>query len=1070
MLNRKKIQILATTVISIFLFIVLLNNKAIATTEVDEKIHSRFIIDTKTMVVDQKNFIVSLNNDYIYVLDNLGKFVKRLDVFEDEYFISSYREINPEFDPTNISLEIIDDIDGKGYQDVLVIIKEYSFENIIAISYEDNEVIWQVTPSMESSKICGFNSYCQENVPITNYEISSGNLFVSSGYQLEEIDIKTGEIIKNYTYENNIWDFAIVSDINNDTIRDIYIAVQPTLVISIDGKTFKKIDDLVVAKEARVSFRNYKILLNVWSLEYLPNRDLLIAGSEDGFVYEIDPKKNEITNSIKFFNIRTFFYGNIIDGKGSNIYESYYENDVENIYFGKASYKQSFIKINRINSIDNDELDDYIVEFLPGGQRNTTFTTCSSEENSCDLDSLAYERSILYINDTYVVYRKPDGYTLVKDLKSDTMLITPCDSEFNNGEEFDEFTECSDISVYSVDDGFLVNKDNGFIYKMNFNRTNDEFEWNISFVTYQEHVEVLDHLIIFDCILDGKTGFIITNKDREKIISYKAESKFIIDYKISKQYLYIIERDELDNYIYKVFDIITGNLLLDHNSNEILKDFAEIGTILNQDIELYNKYGDDNIDSLLIKMHYENTSSQLKEFVYLIYDISTNTIVDSITFDNIPDLKNQVVYPDINQDGTSEILTYHYDSELEKTNFKIYLSNDEDCISENLIKEKVIDANLSFHKIKFVSDLNNDGYYEVILDHDFEVKKLPSYVENKAFIIDFKDESENFMTYENSNGENLVFNILSIEDDVNNDNLKEIIILETDDIESSLDHYPAKMKIINYANNEIQTKFEYSIFTNINVSKLKYPTNLISFIDLDEDDIKEIAMFSTDYKDQILIEIFSFSNSMVPIKSYSYNVEKDIENIKLNPGTTIYQNIDLVEFKDNYYFRVNPTGRYGYISVFLNAKTFEIWNYTGKNYVGVYNNQFIFENENNRTLQLVNPMSHDDIEVKVTGIFKNIYNFNIKRDVEIKSIKIYYQRMFYTKFLNQNFKVNLPESDYDLFFLVETKEGGIFYYHDIFVIKNNFGQTFLHIGALIGISIGLFYTTHKLILKHYLLR
>jgi len=250
---------------------------------------------------------------------------------------------------------IIDNIESeqKANRDIIIFTKDESLPSVVVYSLDTLEPIWSFTST--------YSGYTDTGIKITNklsvldYDVNEETLLIVAGYKLYNLNLIDGSLKWTYTHQNNIWSVCTINDITNDGINDLVISTQPTDVISIDGELGNKVWQKSVAKDYEVTKDKKvidKVKRNVWDLHF--NNNKIIATSEDGYLYQIDPINGIIEKEVEMnTKIPNLLVTNV-----------YLQNNLAIAYSGLGVNGISTYKIMNtrlIQDITDDGLDDLLV-------------------------------------------------------------------------------------------------------------------------------------------------------------------------------------------------------------------------------------------------------------------------------------------------------------------------------------------------------------------------------------------------------------------------------------------------------------------------------------------------------------------------------------------------------------------------------------------------------------------------------------------------------------------------------------------------------------------------------------
>jgi len=223
-------------------------------------------------------------------------------------FISDGNVVFSIYIPQGVSMwKEIGDIDGDGFNDILAVPDNKYLPSLQAYSGKDGHQLWFKTPTMEVYKkeegIFDLKTDIQCIKEIDSIAEDRGKyILVISGYKVMLLDKATGECIWEYTDVDNVWDAALIDDINNNGSRDVAFGNQKGMVSVIDGSNGKLTWNRKLVPDF-ISYNDngtvkYRISRSVWSVVPIKDegKDKLIVSGEDGKVYFLDPSNGSNLN------------------------------------------------------------------------------------------------------------------------------------------------------------------------------------------------------------------------------------------------------------------------------------------------------------------------------------------------------------------------------------------------------------------------------------------------------------------------------------------------------------------------------------------------------------------------------------------------------------------------------------------------------------------------------------------------------------------------------------------------------------------------------------------------------
>jgi len=1010
-------------------------------------VFSRYLLDTKSIEINELIYTALLYEDYLYIANEEGEVVKQIQYLHNYQTISDYMSLK-DFDYQDITLEIIDDIDNKGINDFMIIITDHLINDVstlISISYEDEQILWEYTPQMLSSLIKDRNDNYKLDVPITSYHLNE-YLYITAGYKIEKLDIKTGQVIDSYEYKNNIWDMELISDFNNNGSLDIAISVQPSKVIYIDGNTFKKIGEIEVSKDLILYSENEIFKTNVWSITYLHSRNILVAGSEDGYVYEISLTENKIISQEKLFNINIYKsrYDEVI--KSQNVkYETYQDGEKTYYYVGKGTVKYTMMKVYKTASYDTDELEDYVVEFIPYWGDNPTFIQCSSI-SKCEIVKIQ-NKILSHVNDNIIVYKDEEFNTIIKDITTNQILLSSSHNVFSTINRNSSLI--IHFQLFEVDDGYIIQYNYQFIVKIKKDEL-DKIDWILTMIEKQTSEKTDDRLLVFNQVNKYDTSFSVYDENMSLIIDEHLKFEKIINHNIKDNQLYITKVDILNeqNSTLQIYDISQGILVASSHFYQTFHQLYPLDLILSQTEEMYADVNGDGFYEMLIKVLFDQNG--VRKYRYLIYDIKNDQVLKHQEVAQISNFSKSLLYNDINQDGIPEVMTYQASGG--KTDFQIYLSNEESFFNEDQKITIEFNANLMQYKLMMMEDLNQDGYDELIF-----TQYTPEI--NSAYLFDLKNNQS--MIYENSFDSQGIFQIVRVED-INNDGIKELFIIDV--IEDPLTtSFPVRLKVMTYEQNTFKELFHI----NLNLSEPVYPlTDLSTLFVLKEmtgDNIKDLVLYAIDESNNSSIEVIDLSSYQL-VETQTQNDLTNKQANQLNQDTKTYQNIHLIQYQNKNYFKVQPNIDSKLFNALIDTTTFKRDSFVGTNFLDTFQDKWLFLD--NKQIKWSEPVKQDEIQINIGGFFKNIYQLSIKNN-NISSIEIIHKDIIYYTIKDNHFKRSLPNGEYEFIYCIKTNDGGLYYDYDVFVIENNLIQKIIYLSSILIITTTIFIINRSVIYKKY---
>ncbi|ERJ12840.1 hypothetical protein [Haloplasma contractile] len=1005
---------------------------------------SSHVFDTSEITIDNIQYTALLNSEGIQIIDTTGFLIKKIDYPESVVSIIESNHIRDAISETGIlnkdiidlKLKTIEDIDNKGFSDFLIIIRSRrvkEFNKLVTINYESSNVIWEYNPTIQSSKLCRFSTYCEEPVDLIQVELRDEDIYVISGYKMEQINLKTGDTKKQFHYKNNIWRFEFISDVNKDGIDDLALAVQPTNIIFIDGNTFNQLKELKVAKDLKLT-KLKTIKLNVRELEFLPKQNRLLAASEDGNVYEIDVHENKIINKIQLFSTEQLIphYSDLkYSNKRSNL-ESYRVGDIE--YFLSGINAPVTFELENISSIDKDRLDDYIVEWKMSDQNLTSSKKMGQFRiQKTNAEPVVFEQAdFQFKKGDFIVYRG-FGHLNLWDLEENRHILvseykihpgTVLKSHTNGMIMIDPKPKVTQLSV-----DFLPS------LQPNWLIDSKEIKQEELLVSDEYFVKVEQRLIYNDII----SYFALYNKEFELIKTHQTESgTYFLHKYLSDDNFFIVEANDYNQILTtKRYNNSTGDLVdertFDYN-NYNNHQSSEPKNDLEFDAISYHDVNNDHVNELLIVVTYnDGFDTGNRQSHYLIYDlVNANVLVDNSS--DVKIANHYKIHDDVNNDGYKELLTHELKSYFfyDRTvlDFNLHKTSEGDLFNEENTLFKSIDIPYGNYEFIKEVDLNNDGYDEFIMNFSDFV-----YTHKKAlYIFDYKNENLVKVGDFNNNDYRI--------EDLDEDGTIDIITIEPKSLVSS------ELAIHNYSNGGVITPYTYTIDGFYSET----PTEQYTIYDYNKDGVKDLIFSTYDEHHNIGLDIIDFKLKQ-NIKTKTYNIYSHQSTEEMGENLT-YSKIQLSLLNDLPYFIVETP-----------AASFETseFSYTIKKRIHPIEKQFllfgpdtldleyVYGEEQNKTdrifykasdgsMLMKNPINYHNIKSELTGLYDTNYHFKLNQEIDVDRVLVIIndetlKSNSIIEFDQGDFNINLSNGDYNLTFYIYTEEGNCFLYHDTVTIK-----------------------------------
>ncbi len=861
------------------------------------------VYQAKKMSVNGHTYITISGNDGIYFLNHEGNIVKK---------INFWSEISYDY-------YMISDIDKKGQDDIIIIYEDTleKEDNIYTVSYEDSSIIWRLQTTMESNYYCSNNKLCKEDVVITDHLLKE-KLYITAGYHFLEIDINDGIIKNQFQYTNNIWNFSFIHDINNDYVDDIVISVQPSDIIVLDGRNYEIINRLKVAKD--LITQETTIKRNIWDLAYISNTQILLAASEDGYVYEINLNKNIIEQQIQIFNtefsdVREYYLDESnLDGFASGFYNRGYKN-------------MSFESV----SIDNDNNIFYLINYnkkfyLESFEEKVHYSVCHNDEciSSKATDSfISSHHSLFSYFEEYYNEGTISTKLVVKNMLSHDQLYT--------------IEEISDIiDFYILDDLHSLIISNMSIKYI----SNNTLLWEKDKGTTQTTVIDDDLLTIIDKNRDNNTIGLHLYSDNDEIFNFSPLEGFIENYQIYGDTIYLSVNIDNKITIY-VYSITTSSLLATKSLDEEALNIT------------LKPYQDKDNDGILEYIVLSNTNKDIS-----LLNIKSNEVLNQFELNssvNIDNLKDLLIINDCNNDDLKDLMLIPHRVQNDSTFILIYSDETElfsqyHHLSIEIPLDHIDEGELEYQESV---DLNHDGFREYIYNIISGYKKI-------FFIIDVANKKVIF-------DENLDYEIhvvtnefINSHHDLNNDGIEDIISL-IDNGEYQI------FNILNYNNSNLTNIWS----KNIDIIKKRYASP-IATMDINDDNQKEIILYEYDINGNIRIMAYN-SLSEQPIKTIDVkqSSNESFDEIRMTLGN----DIDVIKLNDVFYIVLLIDHKY----VFVNTKNWSISEEIS-HYQYVYHDKIIYLDDKNQ-VKFADLIDKTSVDINLYGLFKNIIEIDTDKSI-----------------------------------------------------------------------------------------
>ncbi len=789
---------------------------------ISSHVHAQII--SKNFLYGQINQDIKLahinsNEQYLFVPTEEGMYLVENSTFEVVKFIQIDGHIS--------HYEIIDNIEdeSKPNKDLMVFIDDDTMQSVIIYSLDSLDVIWSYTTFTN-----GFNDQSikiEKKTPVFDYDFNDNNLLLVSGYKLYNIDIKTGHLVWDYEYTDNIWSVAFIGDINSDLISDVAISVQPSSVIALDGKNGDTIWENKYAKAYDVK-KDDKVLgsvkRNIWDITYV-NSNLILTG-EDAYIYQVNPTNGTIINEKNILDSIPNILAYQIYLDGSNV------KDFSGLQSGGNSAYQ-IIRTRKVMDCNGDNKNDLLVTaYEPNKYANYNGMTPS-----------------LYLIDgqTFDVIWQMD---LNSKQLIDLNINSNGDLSFFDGKNIDVFNikDNTDIKEIKIDSNSNNNEqstssfyplvvDNNLIIN-----NNGLFKLDISDPSNPTTISSITNYNGYDTVIEGNRLYKLYfnySKDNQMIKNYKTIACFsdtnelLYSYNLndngSDGYFnkYIINQDsfifvnnlnelytldygsdlEVQNYNLNILEdsssnkqnneVVVLSLAPDFNSdgqNDLLINYQN-GDVLILDSTNYNHaIINDNLYNLF--PGYNPSINCLFPLFILgekeMYALSNNKIL-IVSFDdnNIPTIKKEISLDPYNFWNNSQNIKYQYD--YDNDGYKDYVisanipganSNSNEALILYTNEETVGSITTGWDSTIYPTneDLNNDGHNEVIVttnrtDSDGNGQNVSEIV-NPYTPINQDDVLFTKIFYDGNNiTYNTQYKALTIVDDITGDGKKDVLVL-----------------------------------------------------------------------------------------------------------------------------------------------------------------------------------------------------------------------------------------------------------------------------------------------------
>ena len=231
-------------------------------------------------------------------------------------------EVHTRYTTLNLVLSItnIADIDDKGRTDFVITTLDQQLPNVIAVSTETGEKLWEFKPMVdaytdedgliESETI----SWCVDSIPTGN----GMDVIVSSWRIVYRLSGDNGDVLWKFTGGNDIWNVVSADDLTGDNKHDVLAGSQDGDIHLLNGETGDEVwvhdltekyemtivEDPKKGEDQTSNTETIIIDLSLWSIITIEDvdRDSLadvVVSSEDGFITLISGDSGDIIWSKK---------------------------------------------------------------------------------------------------------------------------------------------------------------------------------------------------------------------------------------------------------------------------------------------------------------------------------------------------------------------------------------------------------------------------------------------------------------------------------------------------------------------------------------------------------------------------------------------------------------------------------------------------------------------------------------------------------------------------------------------------------------------------------------------------
>ncbi len=220
-----------------------------------------------------------------------------IDLLTGEVY-TRYTTLNPVLSITDIA-----DIDNGGRNDFVISTRNQQTPNVIAVSTETGEKLWEFKPEVEAfTEEDGLIdaetiSWCVDSIPSGGRK----DVIVSSWKRVYRLSGENGDVMWTFTGGNDIWSVVAAPDLTGDNVNDVLAGSQDGDIYLLNGKNGRVVweHDLTEIYETVIELDSKKgeeggtvdirIDLSLWSIltfedvnsDNVPD---VVVSSEDGFV------------------------------------------------------------------------------------------------------------------------------------------------------------------------------------------------------------------------------------------------------------------------------------------------------------------------------------------------------------------------------------------------------------------------------------------------------------------------------------------------------------------------------------------------------------------------------------------------------------------------------------------------------------------------------------------------------------------------------------------------------------------------------------------------------------------